>query len=644
MNTTATPLGAAFTAVARAHPHRTALIHGDLRIGYGELAARAAAAAHRLAGRTAPGESVGICARRSPGTIAALLGTVLAGGAYLPLDPDAPDERIRALVLDNHLRTVFAARQDTARVRALLPAAVTVLPVDEDAPDPDADPDLDLDLGQSPPYAPGAGRTAYVIHTSGSTGAPKGVRVAHHSVLALAHAPEAGLTADDTVLQLAPLHVDPSVFEIWGALLNGARLVLPRSDRPGVHDIGRECARHGVTVLRLAAPLFRLAMEHITADLGGLRLCVSGGDRADADAVRTALRELPGCRIVNGYGPTETTVYACWQTFDTPDDWDEDWQDVPIGRPFAGATAHVLRPDRTPAAPGEEGELCIGGPGVAQGYRGRPEQTAERFVPEPGRPGRTAYLTGDRVRRLPGGELAFLGRFDDQVKIRGHRVEPAEAERALLTHPAVREAVVVPYGAADARRLAAYVTLTPLDTPTPDTSSTPNAPAPADPFALASADASVPALAGAVVAAPAGPGSLVVALIAHIARILPEPAVPAFVTVLAELPTTANGKADRPLLASRADRAPAAVSGPATSTPAGAGPATSAPAVPGPATSTPAVPGPATSARAVSGPADSASAGAGPSTSTPAVPGPATSARAVSGPADSASAGAGPST
>ncbi|MFD3470495.1 amino acid adenylation domain-containing protein [Streptomyces sp. NPDC058682] len=662
--TTATTLGAAFTAVARAHPHRTALIHGDLRIGYGELAARAAAAARRLAGRTAAGESVGICARRSPGTIAALLGTVLAGGAYLPLDPDAPDERIRALVLDNHLRTVFAAGQDTARLRALLPAGVTVLPIEEEASDPDADADLgpDPDPGQGPSYALGGESTAYVIHTSGSTGAPKGVRVAHRSVLALAYAPEAGLSSADTVLQLAPLHVDPSVFEIWGALLNGARLVLPRSDRPGVHDIGRECARHGVTVLRLAAPLFRLAMEHITADLGGLRLCISGGDRADADAVRTALRELPGCRIVNGYGPTETTVYACWQTFDGPDDWDGAWQDVPIGRPIAGATAHVLRPDRTPAAPGEEGELCIGGPGVAQGYRGERERTAERFVPEPGRPGRTAYLTGDRVRRLSGGELAFLGRFDDQVKIRGHRVEPAEAERALRTHPAVREAVVVPYGAANARRLAAYVTLTPLGAPTPTAPASANTPAPAsadtpapapadvvvpaladafvpapadpfvpasadpfvpasadqvvpasadavvpastDPFVPASADASVPApadavaraAAAAVVPAPADPvapapadpvvsamadavpqalGDQVapapvdaVGLVAHVARVLPGPAVPAVVTVLAELPTTANGKADRRLLAALADRAPAVGPAPAASAPA----------------------------------------------------------------------------
>ncbi|MFZ3474316.1 amino acid adenylation domain-containing protein [Streptomyces sp. 4.24] len=554
MNTTATTLGAAFTAVARAHPHRTALVRGHLRIGYAELAARAEAAARRLAGRTAPGEPVGICAHRSPGTIAALLGTVLAGGAYLPLDPDAPDERIRSLVLDNHLRTVFAAGRDVPRLRALLPAGVTVLAVDEDAPEPDggaphAVPEAPAGQGEGEGQSQGPDSPAYVIHTSGSTGAPKGVQVAHRSVLALAHAPEAGLTADDTVLQLAPLHVDPSVFEIWGALLNGARLVLPASDRPGVHDIGRECARHGVTVLRLAAPLFRLAMEHITADLRGLRLCVSGGDRADADAVRTALRELPGCRIVNGYGPTETTVYACWQTFDTPDDWDSGWRDVPIGRPFAGATAHVLRPDRTPAGPGEEGELCIGGPGVARGYRGRPEQTAERFVPEPGRPDRTAYLTGDRVRRLPGGELAFLGRFDDQVKIRGHRIEPAEAERALLTHPAVREAVVVPYGAADARRLAAYVVLAPGGA------------------ADANADADARPDAQAV-------------LSAHAARILPEPAVPAAVTVLAELPTTANGKTDRrrlaslASLASLADRAvvPAAPApGPAGGAPAGAG-------------------------------------------------------------------------
>ncbi|OKK16052.1 hypothetical protein AMK16_25315 [Streptomyces sp. CB00455] len=502
-----TPLGAAFTAVARAHPHRTALVHRDLRISYGELAGRAGAVAARLAARIGPGELVGIHARRSPETIAALLGTVLAGGAYLPLDPQAPERRTRALVEDSGVRTVFADRHDLTALRAALPARVDVLPLDDAVSGPVADA-----LPQPGPN--GTDALAYVIHTSGSTGRPKGVQVGHDAVLALAHAPEAGLRPDDVVLQLAPLHVDPSVFEIWGALLNGARLVLPETDRPGVYEIGREAVRHGVTVLRLAAPLFRLAMEYITADLRGLRLCVCGGDRPGTEAMRTALRELPGCRVVNGYGPTETTVYACWQVLDGPEQYDDGWPDVPIGRPFAGATVHVLRPDRTPAAPGEEGELCIGGTGVARGYLGQPELTAERFIPEPGRPGRTAYLTGDRVRQLPDGNLAFLGRSDDQVKIRGHRVEPAETEAALLAHPAVREAVVVPYGAGTgSRRLAAFVVLAP------------------------------------------GHRAPHAELTAHALRLLPAPAVPSRVTVLPELPVTANGKADRRRLAERAERA-----------------------------------------------------------------------------------------
>ncbi|MET3988073.1 amino acid adenylation domain-containing protein [Streptomyces sp. PvR034] len=507
MKTPATPtLGAAFTAVARTHRHRTALVHGDLRITYGELADRATLTAGRLAGQLEPGELVGIHARRSPETITALLAVVLAGGAYLPLDPEAPHSRTRDLVENSGVRMVFADRGDLTSLRAALLDRVDVLALDEavSGPVPDALPRPD-NSGPDP--------LAYVIHTSGSTGRPKGVQVGHRSVLALAHAPEAGLRPDDVVLQLAPLHVDPSVFEIWGALLSGARLVLPETDRPGVHEIGRECVRHGVTVLRLAAPLFRLAMEHITADLRGLRLCVSGGDRAGTEAVRTALRELPGCRVVNGYGPTETTVYACWQVLDGPQAYDDSWPDVPIGRPFAGATAHVLRPDRTAAAPGEEGELCVGGTGVARGYLGQPGLTAERFIPEPGRPGRTAYLTGDRVRQLPDGSLAFLGRSDDQVKIRGHRVEPAETERALLGHRAVCEAVVVPYGAATgSRRLAAFVVLAP------------------------------------------GQRAPHAELTAHAARLLPAPAVPARVTVLSALPVTANGKADRRRLAERAER------------------------------------------------------------------------------------------
>ncbi|OLZ66438.1 hypothetical protein AV521_28505 [Streptomyces sp. IMTB 2501] len=494
-------LGDAFADVVRARAEHTALVHGELRLTYRHLAGWAASVADRLGRAGAAGAPVGIRAPRSAGTVATVLGAVLAGCAYVPLDPDAPDARLCALVEDFGLRTLCVAPTEADRLRTLLPG-VLILTVDAEMPDPEP-----LAVAPSAPDT-----LAYIIATSGTTGRPKGVEVEHRGVLTLARAPEAGFRPDDVVLQLAPLHVDPSVFEIWGALLNGATLVLPETARPGVHDIGREVRRHRVSVLRLAAPLFALAMEHITDALRGLRLCVSGGDRASADAVRAALRELPGCRIVNGYGPTETTVYACWLVLDARHPYADDWPDVPIGRPFADATVHVVDPDRRPVAPGEEGELCVGGPGVARGYLGRPDLTADRFVPEPGRPDRTAYLTGDRVRLLPDGNLAFLGRTDDQVKIRGHRVEPAETERALLAHPAVREAAVVAHGTGERRRLAAFVVLRDV------------APEPA--------------------------------LIAHAATLLPSPQVPATVTALAQLPVTPNGKTDRPALAQLAARAP----------------------------------------------------------------------------------------
>lgn len=208
-----TTLGAAFTAVARAHPHRTALVQGDLRIGYGELAARAAAAAGRLAGGLTPDEPVGICARRSPGTIATVLAVVLAGGAYLPIDPEAPDDRIRALVEDSRVRTVFAAAHDLTRLRDVLPPGVAVLPIEEDAPQPGEAPPSAL-----PEAAPRRGPDSPRLrdphlgqhrHAQGGPGrGPFGPRAGAR--------PEAGLGPDDVVLQLAPLHVDPSVFEIWG--------------------------------------------------------------------------------------------------------------------------------------------------------------------------------------------------------------------------------------------------------------------------------------------------------------------------------------------------------------------------------------------------------------------------------------------
>ena len=452
-------IGAAFLEVARAQPEQTALVCGDERVTYRQLAGWAAAVAAPLADVVEPEELVGVCATRSAGTIATLLGILGADAAYVPMDPRLPDARLELLVREAGIRRLFAAPSDVPRLQALLPAEV--MPIAE----------IETTDGVIPPQLSQfrGGRLAYVMHTSGSTGRPKGVLVEHGSVLALVGEGCPQLSAGEVVLQLAPLHADPSVFEIFGALLNGATLVVPPPDL-SVHDIGREVARHGVTVLRLAAPLFRLAVDHVLPDLGGLRLFISGGDRADEDAVRRARHALPGCLVVNGYGPTETTVYACWHVMrggEGDGDCGTPGSGVPIGRPLAGTSVLVLDDERRLVPPGEPGELCIAGAGVARGYLGQPELTAERFIADPTQPGRRAYLTGDQVRMLPDGNLAFLGRRDDQVKIRGYRVEPAEVEQALLAHDAVRQATVVVEGDHPARRLAAFATLVPGHPATP---------------------------------------------------------------------------------------------------------------------------------------------------------------------------------
>ncbi|MEV5505572.1 non-ribosomal peptide synthetase [Streptomyces orinoci] len=496
MNTTTPPehrtLHGCFAVRAQAHPDRTAIVHGERTVSYRQLDAWAQAIAARLAPTGLPGRLAAVCAGRSPGTIATLLGVLRAGGAYVPIDPRLPDARLAALIEDCAPAVVLAAPDDVPRLRTLLPAHLPVLPIGQSLPEPAVAP--------APPQDPEA--LAYVIHTSGSTGRPKGVMVEHRSVLSLVHGVTPALREDDVFLQLAPLHVDPSVIEIWGALLNGATLVLPEAGEPGVYDIGRLTARHGVTVLRLAAPLFRLAADHVLPDLAGLRILISGGDRADENAVRRALRALPATTVVNGYGPTETTVYACWHAMR---DYDERWPGVPIGRPLTGTTALVLDAAQRPVAPGEEGELCILGDQVARGYLHQPRLTAERFIADPAGRGRRAYLTGDRVRTLPDGSLHFLGRRDDQVKIRGYRVELGEIERTLLAHQAVRQAAVV----------------------------------------LRDTEPRLAAFAGCAESTPA----TATELRAHLAAALPEHMVPATVTVLPALPVTANGKTDRKRLA-----------------------------------------------------------------------------------------------
>ena len=499
----------AFADVARAAPERTAIVHDGGTVDYGTLLNWSGEVAAGLRGGLEPEEVVGLCTVRSPAAVAAMLGVWRSGGAYVPLDPRLPDARLSFIAEDSGLRRVLTDAGQADRLRSLLPDGVEVSVV-PDAPDGrDQTPGTPDGTGTAAAAGSEAAGTdgtslAYVLYTSGSTGQPKGVLIEHGGVVERVRDPLFGVTRDDVFCQLAPLHADPSVFEIWAPLLAGATLVLPPQGELSVHEIGAEVTRHRVSVLRLVAPLFALMADTDVESLRGLRLLISGGDRAVPSAVRKVLAELPDCTVINGYGPTEATVYACCHPMRSPGEYREEWTSVPIGAPVGGVTAYVLDAGLEPA---EKGELHLAGTGLARGYLGRPALDAERFVTHPAT-GERMYRTGDRVAVLPDGGLEFLGRLDDQVKVRGFRVELPEIEIALTEEESVEEAAVVSRSGG----LEAYVRLR---------------------------------------EGHGGTGRLRSALAGR----LPDYMVPSVVTAVAAFPLLPNGKIDRKAL--RSDGAPA---------------------------------------------------------------------------------------
>ncbi|MEU6166882.1 non-ribosomal peptide synthetase [Streptomyces tanashiensis] len=498
-------------AQAAATPDAIAVSAGIHHLSYSELLVRSAqlsAALHAAGVR--PGDLVALHLGRTADLPAALLATLATGAAYLPLDPDYPAERLAGVLIDSGAVLVLADREPAPTVAAAAPAVLRLPAASAASASASAQ---DAAVG-APGASPGPDDVAYVLYTSGSTGRPKGVAVGHRALVNL-------LTSFADRLDSGPLHAwlgltslsfDISALELYLPLITGGRLVLAPDglavDGPGLLAlIGTE----GVT--------------HVQATPSGWRVMLTAGTGVDPLTTVTALaggEALPlplaralrarTARLFNVYGPTETTIWS------TCAEIPADPEQVRIGRPIANTQVYVADAHLRPTPLGIPGELLIGGDGVARGYLGRPELTAERFVPNPfGPPGTRLYRTGDQAVRTPDGDLDFLGRIDDQVKIRGHRIELGEIESALLEHPALAQAAV----------------------------------------AVRTEDDGEPFLAGYLVPATGAPAPDPSGLRDFLTRTLPAAMTPQRWLVMERLPLTPNGKLDRRALPVPAREAPA---------------------------------------------------------------------------------------
>jgi amino acid adenylation domain-containing protein len=488
----ATLHGLVAAQVART-PEAVAVEGDGEALTYRELAERANRLAHHLRRLgVGPEARVGICLERSPDMVVAFLAALTAGGAYVPLDPGDPRERLARMLEDAGLTVLVSHSRLSGRLPETgCPAVLLDAGRDSIAAESPASLEVAVDPEE----------LAYVIFTSGSTGRPKGAMNSHAGIVnrLLWMQETYRLEANDRVLQKTPVSFDVSVWELFWPLIAGARVVLARPGGQGdPRYLGRLLAERGITTLHFVPSMLRAFLEGAgAAACATVRRVIASGEALSPDLRDRALDFFATADLENLYGPTEAAVdvtrWACRRGAAE--------RGVPIGRPIANTSIHLLDRALRPVPVGVAGELWIGGRGVGRGYLGRPELTAERFAPDPfGEPGARLYRTGDLARRLPGGEVDFLGRADQQVKVRGFRIELGEVEAALLAVPGVREAAVTARDVAPGDvRLVAYV----------------------------------------------APGEAAAGLAAALRLLLPEPMVPSLFVPLPALPLTPSGKVDR---------------------------------------------------------------------------------------------------
>ncbi len=418
-------------------PDNVAVVFEDTRLTYCELNEWANRIAHFLRGKydIRPDDRVGLFLERSEQMIAGILGILKSGGAYVPIDPEYPRERIRHIISDSGCKAVLSETGVSERI-----------PLDAETADIN---DIRYENASNPEYCASPHDLAYMIYTSGSTGVPKGVLTEHRNLYdyVMTFTNEFRVTSGDRFLQQTTVTFDASVEEIYPPLCTGAELFLLRDSRE-LDTLFADAVRHRITILSLSPPA--VGYFNTRADeLSSLRVLISGGDVLYPSHIDRLYKKT---MLYNTYGPTEATVCGTYHRADSPRD------PIPIGRPIANRRVYILDAKLNPSPVGVFGEICIAGAGTARGYLNRDNLTEEKFIPDPFKEGERLYRTGDLARWLPDGNIEFLGRNDDQVKIRGYRIELGEIENCLLSYEAVREtAVITKASGGSSEELAAYV-------------------------------------------------------------------------------------------------------------------------------------------------------------------------------------------